>query len=150
MVEYGLKTGNLKEKEVVKIVSQLLGDYFKINSEYDTFSNYNLSKKKNLGGVSDNTEKIEYEYEYQYEIFHKSFGLYVELYPNVNKNGDIKYKEDGVMWNILFNETGFYRKKLQIINEINPDITNLISHLLEGFPFKTVLIKEYKQGEERL
>jgi len=150
MVEYGLKTGNLKEKEVVKIISQLLEDYFKKNSEYDTFSNYNLSKKKNLGGVSGNPERIEYDYEYQYEIFHKAFGLYVELYPNVNKNGDIKYKENGVMWNLLFNETGFYRKKLQIINENNPDIINLISHLLDGFPFETVLIKEYKQGEERL
>lgn len=150
MVEYGLKSGNLKEKEVVKIISQLLRDYFKLNSEYDTFSNYNLSKKKNLGGVSENSEKIDYDYEYQYEMFHKAFGLYVELYPNVNKNGDIKYKEDDVMWNLFFNETGFYRKNLQIINENNPDITKLILHVLEGFPFETVLIKEYKQGEERL
>ena len=58
-----------------------MGIFFTGKSKYDIYTNHNLTKHKNRGGISFNPEKIDWDYDYQYDYFNKPFGVSIELYP---------------------------------------------------------------------
>ena len=75
-------------QELVKAISKQLGIFFTGKSKYDIYTNHNLTKHKNRGGISFNPEKIDWDYDYQYDYFNKPFGVSIELYPII-----LSYKE---------------------------------------------------------
>ena len=149
-VEYGLITGEMKEKDIMAAISKLLEEYFrgrKENAQYDVYKNHKLSKHKNMGGISYNPERIEWDYEYSYDYFNKPCGILIEIYPNTNDKGERKFKLDGVVWNMYFNGAAFGAR---VENSNSKPVVDFLRFLLEKLPCETVLIKEYAQGEDRL
>lgn len=153
--EYGVITNEMTEKQLVTIISKRIEDFFRENATkspedeeaYTRYANHKLRKHKNPGGESYNPEAIEWDYEYQYDYFNKAYGAYLELYPNTNKNGDCKYKIDGVEWNLYVNGIFWETWKEGMVH---PTITKLLPFVLEGIPCEKVLIREYAHLEDRL
>ncbi|MBQ4166555.1 MAG: hypothetical protein IJD85_09550 [Oscillospiraceae bacterium] len=149
-VEYGLITGEMKEKDIMAAISKLLEEYFrgrKENVQYDVYKNHKLMKHKNRGGISFNLDKIEWDYEYSYDYYNNPLGVLIEIYPNTNDEGARKFKIDGVMWNMYFNGAAFGTKAK---NSTSKPVVDFLHFLLENMSCETVLIKEYAQGEDRL
>lgn len=151
-IEYGLITKELSEKEIVSIFNSKLHHFFTgmVDKEYDRYKNYNLTKQRNLGGISLNPKYIPWDYEYSYFLGHKYYGLSMEIYPNTNERGECKFKELGVKWNLWINEIGWYMKDGDVIKENNPDIERFTQFLMEDLPFEVVVLYEYEDGEERI
>ena len=154
-VEYGFITKDIKENDLVKIISKQLELFFAGKSKYDIYKNHNLIKHKNSDGDSFNPDKIEWNYEYSYEYFNKPFGVFLELYPNTNSEGGMKFKEEGVVWNLYVNDIVWSENSGTFLwdgkpCDKHPAISKLIPFILEGIPCEAVLIKEYEENEERL
>lgn len=151
--EYGLITDDLIEKKVIKIFNDKLNKYFTeiASKEYAVYKNYNLSKMKNHHGISFNPKKIPWDYEYSYLFSHKTYGIYLEIYPNTNSNGEHKFDHPGVVWNLYVNEQNQYVKNVSnIVQKSNPDIKRFLDYLLEDLPFEIVVLYEYEKGEDRI
>lgn len=148
--EYGLITGDMKEKDVMAAISRLLEEFFRAKKEnvsYDVYKNHKLMKHKNRGGISYNPDRIEWDYEYCYDYFNKPCGVLIEIYPNTNAEGGCKFRNDGVVWNMYFNGAAF---GVRPDNSKSSTAMTFLNFLLENMPFETVLIKQYEQGEDRL
>ena len=105
--------------------------------------------KKN-NGISHNPKQIPWDYEYFYDFGHKTYGLTLQMYPNTNDNGEQKFKNPGVMWNLFVRECGMYRKKNKVFWKNNPDIKRFRQFLLQDLPFEVVVVYQYEEGEERI
>ena len=138
--EYGIITENATEKDLVKAIDKCLDEFFSGKPGYEHYKKHQLRKHKNSGGVSYREDAIPWDYEYQYDYFNKPFGVFVELYPNTNDSGGKKFKVDGVTWNLFINA---------VLNYDPSEIAELANFILNGIPYKTVLIAEYAEGEER-
>lgn len=150
--EYGLITKELTEKQILKILNDKLKTFFRemADKEFDVYKNYNLSKMKNHGGLSDNPNYIPWDYEYLYYLGHKYYGLSLELYPNTNDEGGQKFKNEGVIWNLAIIEHDWYIRNLKEIKKKNPDIKRFVEFFLQDLPFEVVVLYEYADGEERI
>ena len=140
--EYGIYTGEIKEKELVKSIDAFLTEYFAVNSKYSIYTSNKLAKRKNRNGVDDPThpEKT-FVHDYSYDYHNKYFGIYLMVYKNKNKSGTIKYTED-IEWIIMVNRLGFYTVDMKTVHERNPDIEDFI-HLLWGkITVKHTLLKQ--------
>lgn len=122
-----------------------------VDKEFDIYSSYKFSKMKNHHGISFNPKQIPWDYEYCYYFMHKYYGISMELYPNTNVNGEQKFKNLGVTWNLYVNEGTYYvRNTAKIVNKSNPDIKRFMEYFLRELPFEVVVIYEYEEGEERI
>lgn len=75
----------------------------------------------------------------------------MELYPNTNENGEQKFKNPGVIWNLYVHESDYYVKNIaKIVNKSNPDIKRFLEYFLKELPFEMVVLYEYEEGEERI
>lgn len=152
-VEYGLLTGDLEEKKILKVLNDKLQRFFveMTSEQYNLYKSYKFSKMKKRNGKSYNPKRISWDYEYDYVFFHKQYGVYLELYPNINETGEQKFKKQDVKWVLYLNESGFYLNNLGIkINNNNPDIRRFIDFFLKDLPFDVVVLYEYEKGEDRI
>lgn len=152
-IEYGLITKDIEEKKIVATLNKKLQYYFEemAAERYNLYKSYKFSKMKKRNGISYNPKRIPWDYEYDYMFQHKQFGVYLELYPNINETGEQKFKKQDVKWVLYLNESGFYLNNLGIkINNNNPDIRRFIEFFLKDLPFDVVLLYEYRKGEDRL
>ncbi|MDO4422816.1 MAG: hypothetical protein Q4C15_12345 [Eubacteriales bacterium] len=152
-VEYGLLTGDLEEKKILKVLNDKLQRFFveMTSEQYNLYKSYKFSKMKKRNGKSYNPKRIPWDYEYDYVFFHKQYGVYLELYPNINETGEQKFKKQDVKWVLYLNECGFYLNNWGIkINNNNPDIRRFIDFFLKDLPFDVVLLYEYEKGEDRI
>ncbi len=151
-IEYGLMTGKMTEKEILKVLNSKLKTFFLeiAGKEYDVYNSYSLDKTKNYGGISLNSKQIPWDYKYYYCFFHKYYGLSIEMYPNINDKGEQKFKNPGVIWNLYVGENDWYLKENTTINESNPDIERFKKFFLQDLPFESVVVYEYEKGEERI
>ena len=151
--EYGLITGDMTEKQVLKTLNDKLKYFFTemVDKRYDVYKNYKFSKMKNHHGISYNPKQIPWDYEYSYLFLHKTYGISMELYPNTNENGEQKFKNPGVIWNLYVYESDYYVKNIaKIVNKSNPDIKRFLEYFLKELPFEMVVLYEYEEGEERI
>lgn len=139
--EYGIYIGEIKEKELVKSIDAFLTEYFTANSNYNIYASNKLAKRKNRGGVDDpeHPEKT-FVYDYSYDYHNKYFGIYLMVYGNKNKSGEIKYAED-IEWIIMVNRLGYYSVDLKPINARNPLIEDFIQLFWERIAVKHTLLK---------
>lgn len=99
--EYGLKTGDLSEQEIIK-------------------------------------------------IFKKVSNLFLELYPNREKNGRLKFTDEGIIWNLYVDLLSNYPKKLSKDDPIQEFGSRVMQELFQTLPCEKVFIKKYALGENRL
>lgn len=152
-VEYGLLTGDLEEKKILKVLNDKLQRFFveMTSEQYNLYKSYKFSKMKKRNGKSYNPKRIPWDYEYDYVFFHKQYGVYLELYPNINGTGEQKFKNQGVIWDLYINESSFYINDWGIkIKNSNPDIGRFIDFFLKDLPFDVVVLYEYEKGEDRI
>lgn len=151
--EYGLVTRDMAEKEILKVLNDKLKYFFTeaANKNYDIYTSYTLSKMKNHHGISFNPKQIPWDYEYSYQFLHKTYGVFMELYPNTNENGEQKFNNNGVMWNLYINEgQKDETNTAKILSESNSDTNHFTEHFLKALPFEVVMLYEYEDGEERI
>ena len=147
--EYGLMTGNLKEKEIVNIFNAKLENFFRNNPDYNVYRKYHFLKHKHIAGTPANPNAIKWDYDYEYNMSHKYYDVYITMYPNTSPDGRMKFNIPEVKWNLSIIDLDFYIKT-EVINEKNPEIPDMIDFLLNDLPFKTVLIQKYENFMERL
>lgn len=94
MIEYGLITGNMTEKEIVQVLNAKLKTFFleMADEQYNVYKEYALEKMAKNNGVSFNPKQIPWDYEYMYDFGHKYYGLTLQMYPNTNDKGEQKFK----------------------------------------------------------
>lgn len=147
--EYGLKTGDLPEKELVKIFEKALS---KIAGE---INDSRIPKKRKLkkmtgpfGRSTPDADPPEYDYIYLYS--HRPSNLFLQLYPNQEKNGRVKFSEEGIIWNLYFYILSDYPNRISDVDHIQEFGGRVIEELFQTLPCEKVLIKKYAPGENRL
>ena len=137
--EYGLKTGDLPEKEIVKIFEKALS---KAAAEInDSRIPKKRKMRKSTGPFGCDTpggEPPEYDHIYIYN--HRPSNLFLRLYPNQEKNGRVKYPEEGVVWNLYFYILSGYPPKMSEEDHIQEFGSRVIQELFQTLPGEKVLI----------
>ena len=80
--------------------------------------------------------------------FPKSGNL--ELYPTREKNGRVKFSEEGIIWNLYFYILSDYPNRISEDDRIQEFGGRVIEELFQTLPCEKVLIKKYAPGENRL
>lgn len=154
-VEYGLIIKNNEEKEIINKINEILEKHI-TNGKNNMYKYNRLTKRKPpANGVKSlNPNVKQYVYEYVYQYANKYWGFSLELYPNTDKNGDIKFAKEGVTWNLWLNTWNrhikFKGRKMKICNSHNPDCRALVQDILDSISCDKILIKKYTDNEERL
>ncbi len=149
MFEYGLKTGDLPEKEMIKIFEKALS---KISGEINDSRIARKPKmRKNTGPFGRSTpgaEPPEYDHVYFYNY---NPNLFLQLYPNRETNGRVKFPDEGIIWNLYVCLLDIdYPPKLSEDDQIQEFGSRVMEELFRTLPCEKVLIKKYKPGENRL
>ena len=147
--EYGLKTGDLPEQELIKIFKKANR---KIIKEIpDSRMPRGLSMMKRTGPFGRSTPDAEEpEYDHIYTFGHRVGNLFLELYPNREKNGRIKFPDEEIIWNLYVTLMSDYPPKLSEDDPIQEFGTRVMQELFQTLPGEKVLIKKYAPGENRL
>ena len=147
--EYGLKTGDLPEKEMVKIFEKVLSKIAGEINDSRIPKRRKLSKRTGpFGRPVPDAEPPEYDYIYLYG--HRPSNLYLELYPNREKNGRVKFPEEGIVWNLYFYILSDYPNRISEEDHIQEFGGRVIEELFQTLPCEKALIKKYAPGEDRL
>ena len=147
--EYGLKTGDLPEQEIIKIFKKANRKIAKEIS--DSRIPNGLNMKKYTGPFGRSTPDADPpEYDHIYWFRHRVSNLFLELYPNREKNGRIKFPDEGIVWNLYVSILGDYPPKLYEDDPIQEFGGRVMRELFQTLPGETVLIKAYAPGEARL
>ncbi|MCI8528206.1 MAG: hypothetical protein HFH82_03485 [Lachnospiraceae bacterium] len=147
--EYGLKTGDLPEKVIVKIFEKALS---KVAEE---INDSRIPKKRKMrkstgpfGRSTPDAEEPEYDHIYIYS--HRPSNLFLQLYPNQEKNGRIKFPEEGIVWNLYVTILSDYPARMSEQDHIQEFGGRVMEELFQKLPGEKVLIKKYAPGENRL
>lgn len=108
-----------------------------------------LRVKTDIGINDPDNLAEEFHYDYEYVFTNRNVKFFVQLFPNVNAEGDIKFEIDGALWNVFINDYGDFNVVDGRIVPIE-GYTPIIDELLEGMPVEYVLVKEYHGGGNRL
>lgn len=142
LFEIGFKYDDKKEATLVRAINKAITEMFPNNPEY------RLSKVKNASILKG---YLPFEYVCKYGVLMKKFGLYLDLYPNIDNKGMKKFNELEYTWIMFVNSLGFYSTDtFEIINEDNPNAVEYIEELCSKIPYSNSKIHSYKFGEERL
>ena len=149
MYEYGLKTGELPEQDIIKIFKKANS---KIAKEiHDSRIPKGLNMIKSTGPFGRSTPDAEPpEYDHIYRFSHRVSNLFLELYPNREKNGRVKFSEEGIVWNLYFYILSDYPNRISEEDHIQEFGGRVIEELFQTLPCEKVLIKKYAPGEDRL
>lgn len=149
MFEYGLKTGDLSEQEIIKIFKKANS---KIAKEiHDSRIPNGLNMKKYTGPFGRSTPDAEPpEYDHIYWFRHRVSNLFLELYPNREKNGRVKFSDEGIIWNLYVTLLNDYPQKLSEDDPIQEFGSRVMEELFRTLPGEKVLIHKYTAGEDRL
>ena len=149
MYEYGLKTGDLPEQDIIKIFKKANS---KIAKEiHDSRIPKGLNMIKSTGPFGSSTPDAEPpEYDHIYRFRHRVSNLFLELYPNREKNGRIKFSDEEIIWNLYVTIMSDYPPKLSEDDPIQEFGGRVMQELFQTLPGEKVLIKKYTPGENRL
>lgn len=104
--------------------------------------NRKLVKKPNTGIANPDAPEKEFHYDTHYIFHNRYIYIFVELYPNINNEQEIKFNVEGAKWNLYLDD---YRS-----TDADEDREPLIEELLKDIPVKYTLIKEYIGNENRI
>ncbi|WP_334076625.1 hypothetical protein [Paenibacillus sanfengchensis] len=132
MLEYGFLCEAKDEK---KLINALLGFLEPLNRTF--------SKTKNKGMLE---ARLPYVYRHFYWNLNKEMQVYVEIYPNQDADGKIKFSHPDVGWVLFVNlkeVSGPYHVPLDKQEAYLQDF-------LQASGFEFVELKEYRDDEERI
>lgn len=149
MFEYGLKTGDLSEQEIIKIFRKANSKIAREINDSRIPKGLNMMKSTGpFGRFTPDAEPPEYDHIYRFR--HRVSNLYLELYPNREKNGRVKFSDEGIIWNLYVTLLSDYPKKMSEDDPIQEFGGRVMQELFRTLPGEKVLIKKYAPGENRL
>lgn len=154
-LEYGLKTGSLTEKEIVRIFEKALLKCSRESKDPCISKGQKKLKKNAINGICNPDAAVQPEYDYRYYFSHGYCSLFFELYPNTDKNGLVKFLQEGIVWNLYifdYNDNEITKELLENLELDAPEgfgikVMREIFRTLEG---EKIFIKEYFGSENRL
>lgn len=153
--EYGLKTGALTEPEMIKIFEKALNRCARESADL-RIAKGRKKMKKHTGPFGSSTPGAKpAEYDHTYFFDHRYCGIFLELYPNMDKNGVVKFLQEGVVWNLYifsFEENSVKREFLENMEMDAPEGFGIkvMREIFRTLPCEKIFIKEYIRGENRL
>lgn len=96
--EYGLKTEDLAEEEMVKRFEKALTRAAKATSDPHVAKNRKKLRKNTgpFGRATPDSEPPDYDHIYIFNSGRRGCHLFFKLYPNMERNGRIKFPQEGV------------------------------------------------------
>ena len=149
-IEYGVKTGGKNEREIIKVINNILEEEI-TKSPDNKYRTNQIKKTKSKGGVySLETDVKDSDlFDFTYFYFNKYWALTIELYPNESKKGLI-FDQDGITWNLYF----YHHDNDLILNssiESSLSRTNrVINRIIEELPYDGILLRKYEEQEDRV
>lgn len=147
--EYGLKTGDLPEEALIRIFKKANRKIIREIADSRMPRGLNMIRRAGPFG-RPTPDAAEPEYDHIYTFGHRVSNLFLELYPNREKNGRIKFPDEGIVWNLYVSILGDYPPKLYEDDPIQEFGGRVMRELFQTLPGETVLIKAYAPGEARL
>ena len=149
-IEYGIKTGNKNEKEIIKVINNILEEEI-TKSPDNKYRTNQIKKTKSKGGVYSLETGVKDTdlFDFTYLYFNKYWALTIELYPNECKRGLI-FKEDGITWNLFFYH---HDNDLILCNSKEPSLSGtnrIINRIIEEVPYEGIVLKKYAELEDRV
>ena len=156
-LEYGLKTGDLTEEEMVKLFEKALTRAAKATSDLHVAKNRKKLKKYTgpFGRSTPDAEPPDYDHIYNFNSGRRGCHLFIQLYPNMERNGRVKFPQEWITWG-MYIDFSYARELTQgILNDMGvqrPEeyALNFLRELTRLFPSKPVLLHRYTRGENRL
>ena len=156
-LEYGLKTGDLTEEEMVKLFEKALTRAAKATSDLHVAKNRKKLKKYTgpFGRSTPDAEPPDYDHIYNFNSGRRGCHLFIQLYPNMERNGRVKFPQEGITWG-MYIDFSYARELTQgILNDMGVQLPeeyalNFLRELTRLFPSKPVLLHRYTRGENRL
>jgi hypothetical protein len=130
-IEYGIICAREDEKELVKRIN------FFLKNEYD----YRKMYKRN----DDSISTFSYEY-YYFQFMHQEPRWFFDLYPNIDTNGKSKFENSEVQWVLWINK----QDTDQNTKDQNDMVSIFFERLITAIKYPTIILHEYKDGEERI
>lgn len=144
-----MKTDDLPEKEMVRIFEKALRKIAGEINDSRIPKKWKLKKMTGpFGRSAPDTEPPEYDYIYLYH--HRPGNLFLQLYPDREKNGRVKFSEEGIIWNLYFYILPDYPNRISDEDHIQEFGGRVIEELFQTLPGEKVFIKKYAPGENRL
>ncbi len=149
--EYGLKTKDLAEEEMVKRFEKALTRAAKATSDPHVAKNRKKLRKNNgpFGRAAPDSEPPDYDHIYIFNSGRRGCHLFFKLYPNMERNGRIKFPQEGVTWCMYLDFS--YGRDLSpgILADLGVEEPeeygeNFMRELSQLFPHEIVLLKEYE------
>ena len=156
-LEYGLKTGDLTEESMVKIFEKALTRAAKATSDLHVAKNRKKLKKYTgpFGRSTPDAEPPDYDHIYNFNSGRRGCHLFFQLYPNMERNGRIKFPQEGITWG-MYIDFSYARELTQgILDDMGvqrPEeyALNFLREFTRLFPGQLVLLHRYSRGENRL
>ena len=151
MWEYGLKTGDLAEEEMVKRFEKALTRAAKATSDPHIAKSRKKLRKNTgpFGRSTPDSEPPDYDHIYFFNSGRRGCHLFLKLYPNMERNGRIKFPREGVTWCMYLDFS--YGRDLppEILADLEVEKPeeygeNFMRELSQFFPHEIVLLKEYE------
>lgn len=149
MYEYGLKTGDLPEEQIIKIFRKANSKVAREIHDSRFPRGLNMKKLTYSFGKSTLDEKPR-DYDHIYRFSNMSTNLFLELYPNRERNGRIKFPDVEIIWNLYVTILDDHPAKLSEEDHAQEFGDRVMRELFRTLPGEKVLIKKYAMGEDRL
>ncbi len=153
--EYGFKTGDFAEEDIIKIFEKALNKVAKESSDLRV-SKGRKKMKIYTGPYGRSTPDAEPpEYDHIYFFKDRYMSMFLQLYPNMETNGRIKFPEEGVVWVLYVSIFDDCPTPKEISADTPTDTiegygNKFIHELYRTLPGEKVLLKEYAMGEDRV
>ena len=94
--------------------------------------------------------RLPFVYTYFYMALLKKYDVYLELYPNTDREGKKKFPDSDATWILLINSDGRYANNTSAEYQTDcPSTGQMIQTLLEHLAEHWELLRTYQPGEER-
>jgi hypothetical protein len=140
--EYGLKTGGLEEREMIKIFEKALS---RIAVEINDSRIPKKRKMKKSTGPFGSRAPSEpaAEYDHIYIYGYGSGNLFLRLYPNQEKNGRIRFPEEGVTWILYVSILSDHPQKISEDDPIQEFGPWVMEELFRTLPCEKILLSQH-------
>lgn len=137
--EFGLKTEDLPEKELVKIFeSALCKAAVEINDSRVPKKRKMCKSTGPFGSYAPDEPPSEYDHIYIYG--HRPSNIFMRLYPNRETNGRVRFPEEGIVWNLYVTILPDYPPKISEGDRIQEFGGMVMEELFRTLPCEKVLI----------
>ena len=141
MAEYGIHYAPKHEKALVTELNHILAD---------VFSGYAPAKLSKTTSAIMLEARLPFVHTYFYMALLKKYDVYLELYPNTDREGKKKFPGSDATWVLLINSDGRYTNDTSAEYQTDcPSTGQMIQTLLEHLAEHWELLRAYQPGEER-